>query len=156
MRLLEEGVRLDLTLERMPEVPRLLAFERGTGIIPDGTSIPLRAYRPSSHDFRLPDPTKTTGLGMLPLTPYEHGSLSPWLPNTVFEEALDRLLGNVPSATGTQSPESPTHLAFVVRTNLADSPLWDAFVENALSLARRVSEGKGCICHCRPGLGHRC
>ncbi|QIF04029.1 hypothetical protein [Roseimicrobium sp. ORNL1] len=143
MRLLEEeGVRLDLTLERMPEVPRLLASERGTGLIPDGTSIPLRAYRPSPHDFRLPDPTKTTGLGMLPLTPYEHGSLSPWLPNTVFEEALDRLLGNVGNTTGNSSPESPTHLAFVVRTSIADSPYWDTFVENTLSLARRVREGR--------------
>lgn len=132
----EEGVAVDLTLEKMPEVSRLVASERGTGVIPDGTSIPVRAFRPSPNDFRAPDPERTTGLAMLPLTSYEKKSLSPWLPNTVVEDELDRMLTHLPK-TG---PESLTHLAFVIRANLVCLPQWDDFVENALSLARRVRE----------------
>ena len=44
----EEGVLLDLTLERMPGVARLVEAERGTGEIPDGTNAPFaRTGRPS-------------------------------------------------------------------------------------------------------------
>ncbi len=134
-----EGVRLDMTLERMPEVERLVEAEHGTGIIPDGTCVPRYGYRPSARDFRIPDPEKTAGLGILPLTSYQHGSLSPWLPNTLFEEALDQLLDT--SAKNREFDEL-THLAFAVRSNIAETPQWMDFVENALSLARRVREGR--------------
>ncbi|RBP41383.1 hypothetical protein DES53_107215 [Roseimicrobium gellanilyticum] len=139
VRILEqEGVQVDVTLERMPEVARLVEAERGTGVIPDGTSIPSRAYRPSAKDFRIADPENSTGLGILPLTSYEKGSLSPWLPNVLFEEELDRLL----SQSSAADAEGPTHLAFVIRSNLVALPTWEDFVENALSLARRAREGR--------------
>ena len=128
----EEGVKVDLTLERMPSVERLAPSEHGTGMIPDGTSLLGHAYRASEKDFIQPAKEGSGGLGMLPLTAYEEGTLSPWLPNTIFEEEIERLLkGN----------EAPTHLAFVVRTDIAESSNWDHFVENALSLARRVRTG---------------
>lgn len=129
----EEGVEVDLTLERMPGVVRLVESERGTGSIPDGTSLPSRAYRASVQDFKQPNEKRVEGLGMLPLTAYEEGSLYLWLPNTQFEENLELLL---------EAKESPTHLAFVVRTDIAESSNWDHFVENALSLARRVRKGQ--------------
>ena len=135
----EEGVIVDLTLEKMPEVERLVETERGTGIIPDGSCVPLQAYRPSCEDFRTPNPNKKSGLGMLPLTAYAHGSLSPWCPNTLFENALDQLLDESHSSDG---DVHLTHLAFVARTDLANSPRWEDFVENVLSLARRVREGR--------------
>lgn len=132
-----EGVRLDLTLERMPGVARLAEAERGTGSIPDGMHVPQRAYWPSSSDFRAPDPDRTSGIAMLPLTAHENRTLTPWLSNTVFETALDDLL-----CDGADSAEDPTHLAFVIRSDLANSPLWDVYVDNVLSLARRVREGR--------------
>ncbi|MEP9390384.1 hypothetical protein [Mesorhizobium sp. KR9-304] len=131
----EEGVQLDLTLERMPGAARLVEAERGTGNIPDGENIPPSAYRPSSADFRVPDPDKTSGLGMLPLTAYEQETLAPWLPNIRFEEALDRLLAAAPE-------NGLTHLAFVARSDLANIPQWEAYVDNVISLARRVREGR--------------
>lgn len=134
----EEGVRVDLTLERMPEVPKLVPAERGTGVIPDGTSIPVRAYTPSSADFRVPGHSTKTGLGILPLTSYEGGALSPWISNVVFEEALGHLLERV----ATNAPDAPTHLAFVARANIVMLPEWEDFTENLRSLARRVWEGR--------------
>lgn len=135
VRLLEqEGVRVDLTLERIPGVTRLVEAESGTGAIPDGANIPPSAYRPSSADFRVPDPEKTSGLSMLPLTAYDQETLVPWLPNTLFEEALDRLLA-VPT-------NGLTHLAFVARSDLANRPEWENYVENVMSLARRTREGR--------------
>jgi hypothetical protein len=131
----EEGVQLDLTLERMPGVARLVEAERGTGDIPDGANIPQSAYRPSFQDFRVPDPGKTSGLIMLPLTAYDGKTLVPWLPNTLFEEALDRLLAAAPES-------GLTHLAFVARSDLATLSLWETYVENVMSLARRVREGR--------------
>jgi hypothetical protein len=70
VRLLEElGVRFDLTLEPgKPEVAGLVAGEPSTGRLPDLTMIPRRPYRPSLHDFRLPDSNRESGLWMLPVT----------------------------------------------------------------------------------------
>jgi hypothetical protein len=131
----EEGVQLDLTLERMPGVARLVDAERGTGDIPDGANVPLGAYRPSSADFRVPDPGRTSGLAMLPLTAHDGKTLVPWLPNVLFEEALDQLLGEAPG-------NGLTHMAFVARSDLAKLAVWDTYVENVMSLARRVREGR--------------
>lgn len=131
----EEGVQLDLTLERMPGVERLVGSERGTGSIPDGTDIPLCAYRPSAADFRVADPARTSGPVMLPLTAYRHRTLKPWLPNTLFEDALDSVLADA-------SGDGLTHLAFVARSDLAAKAEWDDFVENVFSLARRAREGR--------------
>jgi len=126
-----EGVLVDLTLERMPAVQRLVEAEHGSGSIPDGTTIPSRAYRPSANDFKQADAKKSKGLGMLPLTAYEGASLSPWLPNTIFEDELQGLM---------EKNEAPTHLAFVVRADIAETPSWDHFIENTQSLARRVRQ----------------
>ena len=131
----EEGVQIDLTLECMPGTARLVERERGTGTIPDGANVPMRAYRPSAADFRVADPARSTRLGMLPLTAYKQQTLVPWLPNMLFEEALDHVLAAAPG-------NGLTHLGFVARTDLAGLPLWDHYVENVQSLARRVREGR--------------
>ena len=133
--LLDRGVEVDLTLERLPATARLVERENGTGSIPDGTGIPLHAYHASAQDFRTPA-THDTGLGMMPLTAYGDGTLVPWLPNTVFETELDRLL------LDTEAAAVPTHLAFVARSDLATDTLWANFVGNLMSLARRVREGR--------------
>jgi hypothetical protein len=135
----EEGVKVDMTLERMPELARLVEAESGTGTIPDGTRVPQRAYRPSTEDFRIADPDKSDGLGILSLTSYHKGSLPLWLPNIDFENALEKILEAHEEG---DASNGLTHLAFVVRSNIADSPLWMDFVENTLSLARRVREGR--------------
>ena len=72
---------------------------------------------------------------MLPQTAYDRKTLFPWLPNMLFEEALDELLAAAPG-------NGLTHLAFVARSDLAILPLWETYVENVLSLARRVREGR--------------
>lgn len=133
--LLDRGVEVDLTLERLPATARLVAHEDGTGSLPDGTGIPLHAYHASGHDFRTMA-NHDAGLGMMPLTAYGNGTLVPWLPNTVFETELDRLL------LDTEGAPVPTHLAFVARSDLAANPLWANFVDNLMSLARRVREGR--------------
>jgi len=72
-----QGVRFDLTLEPgMEGVPSLVSAERQTGSIPDLTDVPRRPYRPSRHDFRTPDPSRTDGLWMIPVTT---GQLPPGL-----------------------------------------------------------------------------
>jgi hypothetical protein len=76
--LLEElGVRFDLTLEPGTRgMPGLVFAERRTGSIPDLTDAPRHPYRPSRHDFRTPDPSRTEGLWMIPVTT---GQLPPGL-----------------------------------------------------------------------------
>lgn len=130
----EEGVQIDLTLERMPiganDFP---ASERRTGSIVETSQVPLHAFYPSSADYRVPDPDKSSGLALLPLTAFRDRTLNPWLPNTLFEEGLDELLNSTPE---------PTHLAFMGRSDIIHQPEWEHFVENSLSLARRVREGR--------------
>lgn len=129
----KEGVRVDLTLERMPEVTRLDETERSTGVIPDGSRVPVQAFRPSNTDHCMPDPGKKSGLGMIPLTAHQDRTLKPWLPTPDFETALDQLL---------EKPEQLTHLAFVVRSDISEAQQWDDFIENTVALARRVKEGR--------------
>ena len=132
----EEGVQLDLTLERMPGVERLSEGERGTGVIPDCTGIPTHAFRASEKDFRVPRDGGHQGLAMLPLTAWDEGTLVPWLDRLVFEEQLEILLDE-------SDPKSrPTHLAFVARSDLAMLPQWEDFAENIMAIARRVREGR--------------
>ena len=131
-----EGVTVDLTLERARGVERLVETERGSGSIPDGTGIPSRAFIASEADFRVPDEDRTHGLGMLPLTAGQTGTLVPWTDNLQFEEQLDILL----DSTGQNNP--PTHLAFVARADLALLPQWDELEKNLRSLARRAREGR--------------
>jgi peptidoglycan/xylan/chitin deacetylase (PgdA/CDA1 family) len=128
----EEGVGLDMTVELLPAQQRLVETEHGTGFLPDCSVAPAHAYRPSVADFRVEDPAKKDGLGILPLTAYQGGSLRLWDPNETVDEALEDLMGH---------DNAPTHLAFVIRSQIADTGYWAAFEENALSLARRVREG---------------
>jgi hypothetical protein len=70
VRLLEEiGVRFDLTLEPgKPSMAGGVAGERWTDGVPDLTAVPSAPYRPSHADFRRPDPGRSGGLWMLPVT----------------------------------------------------------------------------------------
>ncbi|WP_050027950.1 hypothetical protein [Verrucomicrobium sp. BvORR034] len=128
----EEGIALDMTLELLPTMQRLVEEESGTGCLPDCSMAPAHAYRPSVSDFTVPDLVQKEGLGILPLTPYQGGSLCLWAPNQVVDEALESIV---------QQHPVPTHLAFAVRSNIADTGYWESFVENTFSLARRAKEG---------------
>ncbi len=130
----QEGVQIDLTLERIPtDANDFPASERRTGAIVDTSQVPLHAFYPSAADYRVPDPDKTSGLALVPLTAFRGRTLNPWLPNTLFEEGLEELLNE---------PQELTHLAFMGRSDIIHQPEWENFVENCLSLARRVREGR--------------
>lgn len=129
----EAGVRVDYSLEQLPESERLVPYELGTGVIPDMSRVPHHAYRPSTADFRIPDPAKREGLGLMPLTSYAGGILYPWLKPELFERGLDLLL---------RDTSGLSHLALVGRTSLAAAPSWEPLVANAETLARRAAEGK--------------
>lgn len=128
----EEGIPLDMTLELLPTMQRLVEDEHGTGSLPDCSMAPAFAYRPSAGDFRVPVWGRREGLGILPLTPFRGKSLCLWAPNQEVDEALEFIV---------QQNPAPSHLAFAVRSNIADTGYWPLFVENLLSLARRVKEG---------------
>lgn len=128
----EEGIPLDMTLELLPAIQRLVEEEHGTGSLPDCSGAPAYAYRPSVEDFRAPAFDQKQGLGILPLTPFRGKSLCLWTPNQEVDEALEVIV---------QQNPAPSHLAFAVRSNIADTGYWPRFVENILSLARRVNEG---------------
>ena len=130
----EEGVRLDLTLERMPSVERLVDTEKGTGRIPDGSMVPSHAFRRSLEDFRLADPDRKDGLGMMPLTAYQGGTLIPWMSNVDFERELGAIFQ--------VETDHLTHLAFVARSDVVLSAHREDFLDNVWSLALRVLEGK--------------
>ena len=74
---------------------------------------------------------------MLPLTSYGQTSLAPWIPNEEFDKAMDALM-----SAHRDGSRKLTHLAFVARSDLAGIPLWETYVENVVSLARRVGEGQ--------------
>lgn len=64
------GIRVDLTLEPgHPTRTALVPEEQATGWLPDTQEVPHRAYWPSPDDFRVPDPARTDGVLMIPLTP---------------------------------------------------------------------------------------
>lgn len=129
----EMGVKVDLTLELLPGAERLVSYELDSGPIPDTSRVPNRAYRPSAEDFRKPDPARRDGVILLPQTASAGGHLSAWSPPEIFERALEVALMN---------PAELTHLAFVVRTDIALAPSWDAFVKNAETLAGHAKEGR--------------
>ncbi|HSI12995.1 MAG TPA: hypothetical protein VK961_13180 [Chthoniobacter sp.] len=126
------GVKIDLSLEQMPGEERLVHHELDTGSIPDTTSVPNRAYRPSAEDFRKPDPSLRNGVVFLPQTAHPGGHLSAWAPPAIFESALELTLMN---------PAELTHLALAIRTDIVLSPSWDILTTNLETLARHVKEG---------------
>jgi hypothetical protein len=68
-RLEASGVRHDLTLEPGKYEPcGIRPWEPMTGSGPDLRSLPREPYRPSAVDFRRPDPARTEGLWIIPVT----------------------------------------------------------------------------------------
>ena len=127
----EAGVQVDLTVERMPAMERLVSYERGTGWIPEGLSAPSHAYWPSDEDYRRPGPARTSGFGIFPLTSYPGGTLIPWMTHTDFRNGLEWNLID---------RSQMTHLAFVVRSDITISSRWDDFCLNLEALSRKVRE----------------
>ena len=125
------GVEVDLTVERMPAVERLVSHERGTGCIPEGLSAPSHAYWPSDEDYRRPGPVRASGFGILPLTSYPGGTLIPWMTHTDFRNGLEWNLID---------RSQMTHLAFVVRSDITISSRWEDFCLNLEALSRKVRE----------------
>lgn len=81
--LLEElGIEIDHTL--MPGQPGRPISDFFThegearGMFPDYLSVPRRPFRPSKHDFRVEDASRTEGLWMLPTTAVPLGIRLPW------------------------------------------------------------------------------
>ncbi len=70
LRVLEDhGIRYDLTLEPgMPGRWPVRRPSRATGVAPDLAAMPEGPYRPSRSDFRRPDPARTDGLWIIPVT----------------------------------------------------------------------------------------
>lgn len=63
------GVLYDLTLEPgHTATPALALDECYTGSIPDYTRVPRLPFRPTTWDFRQPDPSRTCGMWMVPLS----------------------------------------------------------------------------------------
>ncbi|HZS32915.1 MAG TPA: hypothetical protein VFC42_06005, partial [Methylomirabilota bacterium] len=70
LRVLEHhGIRYDLTLEPgMPGGWPVRRTKQARGVMPDLRAMPERPYRPSRSDFRRPDPARTDGLWIIPVT----------------------------------------------------------------------------------------
>ncbi len=63
------GVHFDLTLEAGKKPRRAeRKNEIVTGAVPDLTPVPLFPFRPSREDFRTPDPSRTDGMWMIPVS----------------------------------------------------------------------------------------
>jgi glycosyltransferase involved in cell wall biosynthesis len=142
------GIVADLGVEPGLAATRKLApTEETTGWLPDTRTVPTHAYRPSPDDFRTPDPQRTSGLILVPMTPgvalssvtvgnrivptgtYE--TLVPWTAPHRFQDMLRFRL----AAPGL------THLAFAIRSDvalLADD--WAAVDANLVELARQMDD----------------
>jgi glycosyltransferase involved in cell wall biosynthesis len=148
----DAGVVADITIEPgLGAVRRQVGSEVATGWLPDVRTAPTHAYRPARRDFRLPDPTRTEGLVMLPQVPgvsislvpvgdrlvptgtYE--TLKPWIAPPRFREML-RLRLAAPTLT---------HLAFTMRSDIALlSDEWAATEINLIEVARQLGEQRWC------------
>lgn len=129
----ETGVKVDLSVERMPGVERLVSYELGAGQIPDTWDAPACAFWPSDADFRRPGPVRASGFGIMPLSSYPAGSLRAWMNSVDFQNGLEWTLGDA---------RRVTHLAFVVRANIAGSDFWERFCRNADTLADLARSGR--------------
>jgi hypothetical protein len=159
-RLEASGVRHDLTLEPGAHLPHGLrrgAARRGLG--PDLRALPREPYRPSLTDFRRPDPARTAGLWLIPVTTGRlrpslalvrrlyrgirrpgwvtpaHLVLNPALSPLLFRDLLDRALasGARPLVLTVRSEAglSPRRLANITR-NLETLGSWRRGAELAL------------------------
>lgn len=132
-RIEEEGVRVDLGVEHMPGVARLVQREHGSGHIPDCRRAPRHAYWPADADFRMQGAKRSSGFGIVPLTSYAAGTLTPWALPEDFEHALAVILAE---------RSMISHLAFVVRTDLVRTNLWGNFCRNLETLAGMATGGE--------------
>jgi hypothetical protein len=99
----QQGARLDLTLEPdMPATPKLAPDDATTGLIPDRTGVPHRAYRPSRDDFRAADQDGVTQLWVLPVTtgraPKRRRGLARFLPARLAPPEVELLQLNLSHA----------------------------------------------------------
>jgi glycosyltransferase involved in cell wall biosynthesis len=143
----DAGVAVDLSIEPgLPASRGLMPNEETTGWLPDTTAVPSHVYRPSRHDFRSPDPDRSDGLVLMPLTPgltfsmHRSGErlvpagayqpLSLWLDPSMFREMLALRL----------AAPTLTHLAFAVRTDtILSGDLWSAVDANLAEVAVQLS-----------------
>jgi len=142
----DHGVLVDLSLEPGQIAHRnLMPSEDTTGWLPDTRPVPQFAYHPSRSDFRAPDPTRTDGLTMLPLSMgvtlalTEHrsrvvgaGTYTPlwlWRDPDQFRAMLAVRLG---------APEL-THIAFAVRSDtVLQEDLWTNVEANMAEVGRQL------------------
>jgi glycosyltransferase involved in cell wall biosynthesis len=157
----DAGVFVDLSIDPgLPAARGLMPNEETTGWLPDTRTVPSHVYRPSRDDFRVPDPSRSDGLILMPLTPglslsmhrvdersvptgtYE--PLSLWLEPLLFREMLGLRLA---------SP-TLTHLAFAVRSDTALNPdLWSAVESNQAEVARQLrGRHRWCTASCATDL----
>lgn len=130
------GVAVDCTVEPgMPATDRLDPGERATGTIPDYTGAPLAPYRPAAGDFlRSVGDGSARRLTVVPLTPGASGTLAAWIEPDEFAEGLRARL-----ARG-----APTHLAFAIRSDLAQwDNAWERMLANLEAAIRALGSGGG-------------
>jgi hypothetical protein len=135
------GVAVDLTVEPgRPAMRGLAAGEATTGWLPDTRTAPARAYHPSPGDFRVPDPARTDGLLIVPLTPEPlpgapsggRQVLRLWAHPARFRAMLWLRL----------RARSLGHLAFAIRSDAARLPgVWRAIEANLAEVGRQL-EGR--------------
>ena len=140
------GVRVDLTVEPgLSARTGLLPEEPATGRLPDTREVPHHAYWPSRNNFRVPDPTRTDGVLMIPLTPglglstrYRGGRL---VPTGTYEmlslwtepEEFARML-----RTHLRGPQL-SHVAFALRSDIGLLPTaWGNIERNVRALDRAL------------------
>jgi len=144
----DAGLVADLTIEPGLRAQRtMVPSEVATGWLPDTRTVPTSAYRPARSDFRTPDPSRTDGMVILPLTPgvslslipvgdrlvptctYE--TLNPWISPPRFREMLRVRL----------AAPTLTHLAFTMRSDIGLlSDEWAATEINLVEVARQLGE----------------
>ncbi|MDE0802115.1 MAG: glycosyltransferase [Acidimicrobiales bacterium] len=137
MRRLEDaGVVVDLTVEPgLGALATMQPGERARGIIPSSERAPSGAYRMHRDDPFRSDPDRRDAMVALPMTtaptPGGPRTLSLWIEPDRFATRLESVLRD----------QAPTHLAFVIRTDVAARPrLWGAVLANLDHLGRRVGD----------------
>jgi glycosyltransferase involved in cell wall biosynthesis/SAM-dependent methyltransferase len=142
------GVQVDLTLEPgLPARTGLLPEERATGGLPDTQQVPHRAYWPSRDDFRVPDPTRTDRLLMVPLTPglslstrYRDRRL---VPTGTYERlSLWTEPGAFARMLRTHLRQPVSHVAFALRSDIGLRPTAWANVERNVRTVTEAFEGQ--------------
>jgi hypothetical protein len=142
----QAGVQIDLTVEPGRRAMRSLdERELAKGWLPDTLTAPRHAYRPMRQDFRAPDPIRSDGVLILPLTPGEvdaigvsgqrlsasYPTLVPWSEPTGFVTRLRQRL----------EADDVSHLAFAIHSQVTlSSDYWEATVRNLTAVARELGD----------------